>query len=159
MLPENLRYDYPGQDAGSVQFRVLSTLLNEIDGVSGQANGLLVLAATSRINDIDEALLRPGRLQEKIHLDLPTAADLTAILECCTRNVALDASVDLALLGQMCFDRGFVGARVEELYREAILNHMHQEFSALSQADFELALSTISPISNSTPQVLFHFGS
>ena len=50
-------------EAASVYGRVLSTLLNEMDGVSGRADGLLVLAATNRLEAVDAALLRPGRLQ------------------------------------------------------------------------------------------------
>lgn len=148
----------PGHDAGSVHFRVLSTLLNEIDGVSGQTSGLLVLAATSRLDDIDEALLRPGRLQEKVYLGPPTAEDLAEILQKCTRNVPVDASVDFRKLGQQCFERGFVGAHVEALCREAILGHAKdEEFSALSQADFEAALAGMS--NHRKGKIVFDFGS
>lgn len=52
-----------GTAAGSVYSRVLSTLLNEMDGVQGRADGLLILAATCRKEAVDAALLRPGRLQ------------------------------------------------------------------------------------------------
>ena len=137
---------------------MLSTLLNEIDGVSGHTSGLLVLAATSRLDDIDEALLRPGRLQEKVYLGPPTAEDLTEILQKCTRNVPVDGTVDFQKLGQECFERGYVGAHVEELCREAILNHgQDEEFSALSHADFETALAGMSIQRNS--KIVFDFGS
>ncbi len=82
--------------AGGVYARVLSTLLNEMDGVSGQSQGLLVLAATNRREAVDAALLRPGRLQESLYIGYPRPeADYLSILHVATRHMALGPDVDL----------------------------------------------------------------
>jgi SpoVK/Ycf46/Vps4 family AAA+-type ATPase len=63
-----------------VSSRILTTLLNEMDGISSTSNtGVLVLACTNRMQDLDAALLRPGRLEEHIELTLPTTEDLREI--------------------------------------------------------------------------------
>jgi SpoVK/Ycf46/Vps4 family AAA+-type ATPase len=87
--------------SGGVYARVLSTLLNEMDGVSTEAGGggLVVLAATNRVEAVDAALLRPGRLQEAILVPLPTPEqDYLPILQVATARMPLAADVDLAAL-------------------------------------------------------------
>ena len=85
-----------GPGSGGVYARVLSTLLNEMDGVSGQQEGLLVLAATNRRDAVDEALLRPGRLQESVLVTFPRPdLDFLSILEVATRRTPLHADVNL----------------------------------------------------------------
>jgi transitional endoplasmic reticulum ATPase len=71
-------------------------LLNEMDGVSGQAQGLLVLAATNRRGAVDAALLRPGRLQESLLVPYPRPdLDYLPILQVATRRMPLHTAVDL----------------------------------------------------------------
>ena len=85
--------------SGGVYARVLSTLLNEMDGVSGQAQGLLVLAATNRREAVDAALLRPGRLQESLLVPYPRPdLDYLPILQVATRRMPLHTDVDLGQL-------------------------------------------------------------
>lgn len=86
-----------GVGSGGVYARVLSTLLNEMDGVSGQAEGLLILAATNRREAVDAALLRPGRLQELLLVPYPRPElDYLPILQVATRHMPLHIDVDLA---------------------------------------------------------------
>lgn len=98
------------------QERLLSTLLNEMDGVGG-LEGVLVVAATNRIDMIDAALLRPGRFDSIVHVPLPSEEDRLSILQVVTRGVPLESDVsleDLALETE-----GFSGAELAALVREA----------------------------------------
>jgi SpoVK/Ycf46/Vps4 family AAA+-type ATPase len=78
------RSESSGVSSGSLQARVLSTFLNELDGITGQhygpGDGIMVLAACSTLDGLDEALLRCGRLQHHVYLGLPTRSDIEAIL-------------------------------------------------------------------------------
>ncbi|KAI9594063.1 P-loop containing nucleoside triphosphate hydrolase protein [Syncephalis fuscata] len=69
-----------GEAGGKVQERLLSTLLNEMDGISGNT-GLFVLACTNRPDRVDDALLRPGRLDHLLYVNLPNKGDRAAILQ------------------------------------------------------------------------------
>jgi SpoVK/Ycf46/Vps4 family AAA+-type ATPase len=83
-----------GSGSGSTAMRVLSTMLNEMDGVES-ADGLLVIGATNRPDCIDAALLRPGRFDRILFVDLPTEMDRLRILEIHTRHMTLHVDVDL----------------------------------------------------------------
>lgn len=75
-------------DGSNLNGRILSTFLNELDGVQGDGrDGLLVLAACADMNVLDAALLRPGRLQLHVNLTRPTAEDLLDILRCKLRRL------------------------------------------------------------------------
>ena len=76
--------------------RVLSTLLNEMDGV-GLANGLLVIGATNRPDMIDAALLRPGRFERKLYVPPPGLDDRYAILDIHSRRLPLDLPLNKPL--------------------------------------------------------------
>ncbi|KAI9219454.1 P-loop containing nucleoside triphosphate hydrolase protein [Blastocladiella britannica] len=80
-----------GGTAASVSERVLSTLLNEMDGVQAR-NGVVVVGCTSRPNAMDDALLRPGRIDQLILVGLPTELDRLAILKSLPARLAHDVS-------------------------------------------------------------------
>jgi len=82
-----------GDEASSVQSRVLSTLLNEMDGLVA-AHGLLVLAATNRVDMVDAALLRPGRFDRVINVPLPDAHDKRLILAEHLRRIPLKLTLN-----------------------------------------------------------------
>lgn len=125
-----------GGGTGSLQTRILSTFLNELDGVLSQhhcdgdgEDGIIVLAACNNIDILDEALLRPGRLQHHIRLELPNRDDITAMLRLHTRSLrcADDLSIDTladTLAKQM---RHVTGAHVESLCRRAIIMRIREE--------------------------------
>ncbi|KAL9180138.1 hypothetical protein ACHAXT_008108 [Thalassiosira profunda] len=99
-----------------VQSRILTTLLNEMDGITnaGGKQGILVVAATNRLDAIDAALLRPGRLEEHVLLELPDRKGIQDILKIQTAKMPLDVSVDFlraepkarSIEGQLCRSRG-----------------------------------------------------
>jgi transitional endoplasmic reticulum ATPase len=82
-----------GTETG-VNERVLTTLLNEIDGVETAAGQIVFLAATNRPEIIDPALLRPGRLDRLIYIPLPDLAGVIAILHISSKGIPLASDVD-----------------------------------------------------------------
>jgi SpoVK/Ycf46/Vps4 family AAA+-type ATPase len=80
--------------SSSVALRVLSTLLNEMDGIETSV-GVIVVAATNRVHAIDPALLRPGRFDAIVQVPLPSPADRADILRIHTRDMTLAHDVDL----------------------------------------------------------------
>lgn len=86
-----------------VQSRILTTLLNEMDGITnaGGKQGVLVVAATNRLEAIDAALLRPGRLEEHVKLPLPNASCIAEILKIQSAKMPLENSLDFDRLGSL----------------------------------------------------------
>ncbi|GBF99634.1 hypothetical protein Rsub_12313 [Raphidocelis subcapitata] len=114
-----------GHDSTGVTDRVVNQLLTELDGVEG-LKGVTVLAATSRPDLIDAALLRPGRLDRLVLCGMPAAADRAAILAAAARRTPLGADVDLsAMAGPQT--EGFTGADLAALLSEAQLIAVHEE--------------------------------
>ncbi|KAI2504607.1 AAA ATPase-like protein [Fragilaria crotonensis] len=103
-----------------VSSRILTTLLNELDGISSTTNGgVLVLACTNRLGDLDAALLRPGRLEEHIELKLPSCEDLKFILQSHLANVPIAEGVNLEDFAEVFFELRATGADVEGVCRDA----------------------------------------
>ena len=140
-------------DSTNVQSRILSTLLNEMDGVSSQANrsGVLVLATTNRLSAIDSALLRPGRLEEHIELGLPSARDIEEILGLNLAKIRVHG-VDFTDSARRLESVAASGADVEGLCTGACLHAIRRATDndieetdkiALSSNDFDLAFRAI----------------
>ena len=90
-----------GASHGGVNERALSTLLNELDGIeSDKVNrGLVVIGCTNRLEDLDSALIRPGRLHPWFELGLPTLQDRIDILELIKKQgTRISDDVDLHLI-------------------------------------------------------------
>src|SRR5256885_15500410 len=120
--------------------QTLEQLLVEMDGFeSNQA--VAVLAATNRPDVLDPALLRPGRFDRQITVDLPERRGREAILTIHTRNVPLAADVNLAYLDRVT--PGFAGADLEKLVNEAALAAARRESPQVSRQDFEDALDKL----------------
>jgi SpoVK/Ycf46/Vps4 family AAA+-type ATPase len=98
--------------------RVVSQLLNELDGIE-ELKGVVVLAATNRLDRIDPALLRPGRFDFLVELPAPDRAARLAILHIHTRGMPLSDEVDLEALADQT--DGFAGADLEGVCRRAAL--------------------------------------
>lgn len=96
--------------------RVVNTLLTELDGLSSR-EGIYVIAATNRPDIIDPAMLRPGRLETLIFVDLPTAPERVEIMQTLTRNLAIPWGEGVADVAKSC--EGFSGADLEGLVRRA----------------------------------------
>ena len=86
--------------------------------------GVCVLAATSRPDLLDAALLRPGRLDRLIYCGFPDSAERGQILQALARRLRLEPAVDLQAVGQQC--QGFSGADLSALLSEAQLAAVHE---------------------------------
>lgn len=104
-------------DSG-VTARVISQLLTELDGIE-ELRGVVVLAATNRLEMVDPALLRPGRFDSLIELPLPDEAARLEIFKVHTRGKPLAEEVDLAFLAKAT--EGLAGAEIEAICRKATM--------------------------------------
>mmetsp|Transcript_7453 Transcript_7453/g.9483 ORF Transcript_7453/g.9483 Transcript_7453/m.9483 type:complete len:841 (-) Transcript_7453:45-2567(-) len=112
-------------DDGStdVHSRILSTLLNEMDGVNSNRgkNDILVVGTTNRIHTIDAALLRPGRFEEHILLELPSPNEIIEIIKLHLSKAPLDEDIDFSDISKTLFERGVTGADIRGITTEACL--------------------------------------
>ncbi len=106
---------------------MVAQLLTEIDGVE-ELEGVLVLAATNRLDLIDPALLRPGRFDMLVALPPPDREARLAILRVHTRNTPLARNVDLARIAAA--SDGLTGADLEALCRRAALGAAREGLAA-----------------------------
>ena len=113
-----------GHDSTGVTDRVVNQLLTQMDGAEG-LDGVYVLAATSRPDLIDSALLRPGRLDKSVLCDVPDEEERAEILRAITRGkMALDASCDVGAVARLA--RGFTGADLQGVVNNAYLKAVHR---------------------------------
>ncbi|CAH0490287.1 unnamed protein product [Peronospora farinosa] len=136
-----------GEGGTSTAMRVLSTMLNEMDGVES-AEGLMVIGATNRPTCIDAALMRPGRFDRIQFVDLPTTLDRVDILRIHSRPMPLHDDVDL--IGLASRTPYFSGAELENLCREAALLALRESLDAknVRMCHFDKALRCVTPISS-----------
>uniref|UniRef100_A0A3B0MRN5 Aaa family ATPase, putative n=1 Tax=Theileria annulata TaxID=5874 RepID=A0A3B0MRN5_THEAN len=107
-------------DSSSVSKRVLSTLLNELDGVSALKH-VLVVAATNRPQDLNRSLLRPGRFDRLIYVPLPDFEARKAIFQLNLRKVKLDFDLEEAAESLAKLTEGYSGAEVVNICKQASL--------------------------------------
>jgi cell division protease FtsH len=124
----------------SEQEQTLNQILTEMDGFSGR-EGIIVLAATNQPDILDKALLRPGRFDRRVVVNLPDKTGRKAILEVHTRKVPLAGDVDLADLASTT--PGLSGADLKNLVNEAALLAARREQNEVHQKDFLDALEKI----------------
>jgi len=120
--------------------QTLEQLLVEMDGFEPN-QAVVVLAATNRPDVLDPALLRPGRFDRQITIDLPERRGREAILRIHTRNVPLAPDVNLEDLARAT--PGFSGADLENLVNEAALAAARRGSTQVSRQDFENALDKL----------------
>ena len=116
--------------------QTLNQILAEMDGFSGHET-VIVLAATNRPDVLDPALLRPGRFDRHVVLDLPDRSDRIAILKVHTRKVPLGDDVDLDKIA--AGSPGFSGADIKNLVNEAAILAARKKRSEVLMQDFEEA--------------------
>ncbi len=116
--------------------QTLNQILAEMDGFSGH-EAVLILAATNRPDVLDPALLRPGRFDRHVMLDLPDLKDRVAILKVHTRKTPLADDVDLEKIARGT--PGFSGADLKNLVNEAAILAAREDEQQLTMADFDEA--------------------
>ncbi|KAJ1822056.1 hypothetical protein LPJ56_001006 [Coemansia sp. RSA 2599] len=132
----------------SVQERILSTMLNEMDGVDGMLDGVLVIGATNRVDMVDAALLRPGRFDRVLYVPPPDERARREILGIRARRMALADDVDMDRLAR-CTE-GFSGADLANLAREAAMLALRRDLvaSSVTMDDFDRAMGVVQPSLN-----------
>jgi ATP-dependent metalloprotease FtsH len=120
--------------------QTLNQLLVELDGFSEQQT-IVVLAATNRVDILDDALLRPGRFDRRITLSTPDRNGREAILTVHTRAMPLSGDVDLARLARLTI--GMSGADLANLANEAALTAARRDQKQIDHTCFEVALERI----------------
>ncbi|WP_236024982.1 ATP-dependent zinc metalloprotease FtsH [Arenibaculum pallidiluteum] len=114
----------------------LNQLLAEMDGFA-RASGLIVMAATNRVEVLDPAVLRPGRFDRHVHVGLPDLNGRKAILAVHAGTVSMAQDVDLATVARST--PGMSGAELANLVNEAALCAAREKRSQVRRADFEAA--------------------
>lgn len=120
--------------------QTLNQLLSELDGFEPNEN-VIVMAATNRPDILDPALLRPGRFDRRISVDLPTMKDRLEILKIHSRDKPLADDVDLESIARGT--PGFSGADLENLLNEAALIGAREDKDAIERDDLEAARDKI----------------
>jgi len=120
--------------------QTLNQLLTEMDGFEANES-VIVMAATNRPDILDQAILRPGRFDRHINVDLPTFEDRLAILILHSRNKPLADHIDLRTIARST--PGFSGADLENLLNEAAILAARNEKSSIEDGDIQKARDRI----------------
>ncbi|KAI9099453.1 P-loop containing nucleoside triphosphate hydrolase protein [Phlyctochytrium arcticum] len=124
-----------GQDHTGVTDRVVNQMLTLMDGAEGAGTGVYVLAATSRPELIDPALLRPGRLDKSLLCDMPSPSDRLSILQAVAGKLDLEPTIDLPDLAAET--DGFSGADLQALLYNAQVEAVHSVLDATGSSGGE----------------------
>ncbi len=120
--------------------QTLNQLLAEMDGFD-PSTGVVVLAATNRIESLDPALLRPGRFDRTVEIPLPNQAERSAILRVHARDKKLGPDIDLDTVARGT--PGFSGADLANLVNEAAINAVRENREVITASDFDTARDRI----------------
>jgi len=132
--------DGSGFSGNDEREQTLNQLLAEMDGFDGK-KGVVILAATNRPESLDKALLRPGRFDRRIPVELPDLKGRVAILKVHGKNVKLSDSVDMDAVGRAT--AGASGAELANIINEAALRAVRQGRTVVSQDDLEESVEVV----------------
>ena len=130
----------PNMGSNDERENTLNQLLTEMDGF-GSNSGVIILAATNRADILDKALLRAGRFDRQIYVELPELNDRKEIFKVHLRNVKIDDSVDVDLLARQT--PGFSGADIANVCNEAALIAARKNKKSVQRQDFMDAVDRI----------------
>lgn len=130
----------PSMGGNDERENTLNQLLTEMDGF-GTNTGVIVLAATNRVEILDNALLRAGRFDRQIHVDLPELSERVAIFKVHLAPLKLDSSLDIELLARQT--PGFSGADIANVCNEAALIAARHNRKEVGKQDFLDAVDRI----------------
>jgi ATP-dependent metalloprotease FtsH len=128
------------QGANDERENTLNQLLTEMDGFESN-NGVIILAATNRVDVLDKALIRPGRFDRQIMVDLPDLIGRKAIFKVHTRNLKIAPGLDLELLAKQT--PGFSGADIANVCNEAALIAARSNKTEIDRQDFNNAIDRV----------------
>lgn len=130
----------PAMGGNDERENTLNQLLTEMDGF-GTNSGVIILAATNRVDILDKALLRAGRFDRQIHLDLPNLNERKEVFNVHLRNLKLNKDVDVEFLARQT--PGFSGADIANVCNEAALIAARHDKKSVEKADFLAAVDRI----------------
>ncbi len=130
----------PSMGGNDERENTLNALLTEMDGF-GTNSGVIILAATNRVDMLDSALLRAGRFDREIHVDLPGLNERKAIFLVHLKPIKIDDTVDVDLLARQT--PGFSGADIANVCNEAALIAARHDKKAVCKQDFLDAVDRI----------------
>ena len=120
--------------------QTLNQLLTEMDGFDG-TRGVVILAATNRPESLDKALLRPGRFDRRIPVELPDLKGRVAILKVHAKDVKMEPNVDFDTIGRAT--SGASGAELANIINEAALRAVRMGRDAVNQTDLEESVEVV----------------
>ncbi|MCI5953827.1 MAG: ATP-dependent zinc metalloprotease FtsH [Lachnospiraceae bacterium] len=120
--------------------QTLNQLLTEMDGFEGN-NGVIILAATNRPESLDPALLRPGRFDRRVPVELPDLKGREEILKVHAKKIKLYEDVDFGKIAKMA--SGASGAELANIVNEAALRAVRDGRNAATQADLEESIEVV----------------
>ena len=132
--------DGRGMGGNDEREQTLNQLLTEMDGFDGR-KGVVILAATNRPETLDKALLRPGRFDRRIPVELPDLKGREAILRVHGKDVKMDESVDFNAIARATV--GASGAELANIINEGALRAVRMGRRVVSQADLEESVETV----------------
>lgn len=120
--------------------QTLNQLLSEMDGFDG-TKGVVILAATNRPEILDSALLRPGRFDRRIQVELPDLQGREAILRVHARNIVTEGDINYGIIAKMT--AGASGAELANIVNEAALRAVRMGRKSIKQEDLEESVETV----------------
>lgn len=120
--------------------QTLNQLLTEMDGFDGK-KGVVILAATNRPDSLDPALLRPGRFDRRVPVELPDLKGRAEILKVHAKNIKISDNVDFEAIGRM--SPGASGAELANMINEAALRAVRDGRKFVTQADLEESVEVV----------------
>jgi len=130
----------PRSGGNDEQEQTLNQILTEMDGFEG-SSGVVVIAATNRADVLDAAILRPGRFDRRVPVDLPDRAGREAILKVHAKTRPLDATVDLNAIASRT--TGFSGASLANVLNEAAIVAARRNKTDISIQEVDYALDRL----------------
>ena len=130
----------PSMGGNDERENTLNALLTEMDGF-GTNSGVIVLAATNRVDMLDSALLRAGRFDREIHVDLPDLTERKEIFQVHLKPIKVDKSLDIDFLARQT--PGFSGADIANVCNEAALIAARHNAQTVTKQDFLDAVDRI----------------
>lgn len=129
-----------GMGGNDEREQTLNQLLTEMDGFEGNS-GVIILAATNRPENLDPALLRPGRFDRRVPVELPDLQGREDILKVHAKKVKADGNIDFNMIARMA--SGASGAELANIVNEAALKAVREKRNCVTQQDLEDSIEVV----------------
>ena len=129
-----------GMGGNDEREQTLNQLLTEMDGFEGNS-GVIILAATNRPENLDPALLRPGRFDRRVPVELPDLQGREDILKVHAKKVKTDGNIDFNMIARMA--SGASGAELANIVNEAALKAVRERRNCVTQKDLEDSIEVV----------------